>query len=196
MEIKTETVTSSPPRVISSIVAGFNSVARNIYVIIFPITLDILLWFGPRLRLRNLFEPLITELNSSLSQMNSLDMKGIIAESQEIWQIIFTHFNLLSVLRTFPIGVPSLISSQGFLKNPLGVAPIFEVTSFRNAIIYFLSFIILGILFANLYFSEVARFCNHEVQNFSLKVISWQFPQTLILTPAIYLILLILLFPA
>ena len=36
----------SPPRIIPSLVEGFNAVAGRIYLIIFPILIDLILWFG------------------------------------------------------------------------------------------------------------------------------------------------------
>ena len=50
-----------PPRMIPSIVGGFNAVASHIYIILFPMCLDLLLWLGPLVRVKNYFLPLLVE---------------------------------------------------------------------------------------------------------------------------------------
>ena len=52
----------APPRLIPALVAGFDAITNHILVILFPIVFDILIWFAPHLRLKNLIETLIGEM--------------------------------------------------------------------------------------------------------------------------------------
>ena len=40
-----------PPSLLKTIVAGFDNITNHIALILFPIGLDLLIWFTPRLRL-------------------------------------------------------------------------------------------------------------------------------------------------
>lgn len=59
--ITAETPETEPPRLIASFASGFNTVANNIHLLLLPLALDLLLWFGPHLRLKNLLMPLVTD---------------------------------------------------------------------------------------------------------------------------------------
>ena len=43
------TLVGTPPRIFKSILAGFNTVANHIYLIILPVLIDMVLWLGPKL---------------------------------------------------------------------------------------------------------------------------------------------------
>ena len=53
-----------PPGLIASLMRGFNSVANHVLVILPPVLLDLFLWLGPHLRLKNFFQPFIDQLPS------------------------------------------------------------------------------------------------------------------------------------
>ena len=114
---------------ISAFVNGFNVVASHIYLILFPIFLDLLLWFGPHLRIQNLLQPAINEMVTNVNSMGSPDMVQMAATVKALSQVTIERFNLLSLLHTFPIGIPSLLVSVAPLKTPFGNAPLFELSS-------------------------------------------------------------------
>jgi hypothetical protein len=154
---------------ISSFVSGFNSVASHIYLILFPIFLDLLLWFGPHLRIKNLLQPVITEMVDNLKTLGSPDMVQMAALAQTIWQTTIERFNLLSLLHTIPIGVPSLLVSEAPLKTPVGDAPLLELSSLGIIIGLWLLIVLLGLVFASLYFDSIARCTLQEKKSFSMK---------------------------
>jgi len=114
-----------PPRLIGSLLAGFEAVANNITVIILPVLLDLFLWMGPHLRLKSFFQPLIAELPSmQLPVLPGTPGNAAIAEQ---WAAFTEGFNLFVLLRTFPVGTPSLLASLANLQagglpvgSPLG----------------------------------------------------------------------------
>jgi len=194
METKPSASLVSPPRLITSFVTGFNAVANHIYLVLFPILLDLFLWFGPRLRVKTLLEPAITELNRQINTTGTVD-PNTIRNTQEIAQIILDRFNMFSLLRTFPIGIPSLMAGQAPLQTPLGHAPIYEMTSLLGVIGLWILFNLIGILLACLYFGEMVRLSREKYPNPSTTRIWWQAIQIVLLTIALFTGLMVFFIP-
>lgn len=114
-----------PPGVIGSLKAGFDAVASNILVILMPLMLDLLLWLGPRLRVDQLFKSLFLELARyvAYSGLPSSDLKTY-QENTALFLEQLQQYNLLAVLRTFPIGVFSLMSGSLPSQTPFGSPPL------------------------------------------------------------------------
>lgn len=117
-----------PPGIVSSLKAGFDVIASNILVILLPLALDLWLWLGPHLRVDHLFKPFLDEMSrySGLSGLPSAE----VVRAQEMYAALAVElqtFNLMSMLRTFPIGVFSLMSGRMPGETPLGAAPVIQV---------------------------------------------------------------------
>ncbi|MDR3578249.1 MAG: hypothetical protein P4L50_30680 [Anaerolineaceae bacterium] len=196
MEIKPGALTNNPPRLIVSFLVGFNAVANNIQLILFPLVLDLLLWFGPHLRLKDLLGPLITEMNTTLTQMATPDMAQLVQAAKDTWLSTVEHFNLLSSLRTYPIGIPSLFAASGPLQTPMGPAQIYELP---NAALTFGGWAIvtlLGIIGGSIYFNEVARVTSPERAEVPFKRMIWQIVQSVLLGILLIVILMVIFVPA
>ncbi len=101
MEIERGTL-PPPPGLVASMVSGFDSVANHIGIILPPILLDLFLWLGPHLRYPDLFPPVTT---------------------QPEWVNVLNQSNWFLILRTFPVGVTSLLGGQltdAPAQTPLG----------------------------------------------------------------------------
>jgi hypothetical protein len=196
MEIKPGTLVNNPPRLIVSFLAGFNAVANNIQLIAFPLAIDLLLWFGPHLRLKNLVGPLVDEMNSTLTQMATPDMSQLVQAAKETWLSTIEHFNLLGSIRTYPIGIPSLFASVGPLQTPIGAAQIYELPSGTIAFGVWVLITLVGIIGGSLYFNEIARVTSLEHTAVSFKRITWQILQSIFLGILLILILMVIFVPA
>ena len=110
-----------PPGVVGSLKAGFDAIASNLTVILLPLALDLLLWLGPRLRVDRLIEIIFDEMSryASFSGIPSAELKTLQDNSALLIEQ-FQQYNLMSVLRTFPIGVFSLMSGAMPNQTPLG----------------------------------------------------------------------------
>jgi hypothetical protein len=199
MENEPDQVTEGPPRLISSLGAGFNAVTNNVSLIILPIVVDLMLWFGPHLRIKNLLLPGIHALNAQALEMQaqvSPDMVEIISQGQGIWDTILEHFNLFSVLRTLPVGVPSLLAFRGVIASPLEKVGIYELPSPLSVFGSWLLIVLFGILLGTIYFNAVARSSTETVQPFSARLLARQYLQTMLLTITMALILLVISVPS
>ena len=100
-----------PPNMIASLRAGFDAVADQIGVILIPILIDLLLWMGPHVQIKTLLTNYIDTIASS-SSFSSLQSGDVISTVVDALRTVAAQFNLLSLLRTIPVGIPSLMASQ------------------------------------------------------------------------------------
>lgn len=119
-----------PPGVVGSLRAGFDAIASNLSVILLPLALDLFLWLGPRLHVDRLFEPLFDEMSryARFSGLSSSDLK-ILQENTSQFLAQLQQYNLLTTIRTFPIGVFSLLSGKISNQTPLGSPFVIQVDS-------------------------------------------------------------------
>ena len=165
MNVNPETpsvVKTRPPQLIRSLIGGFNAVANNVHLILLPILLDLLLWFGPHFRLKVLVWPFVRDMFESMQRSSAPEARPMLDNLQEIWQISLEHFNLTSGLSTFPVGLPSLMAGQLPLETPIGTPPMIEVRSFAGMVLGWLGFSLAGLVIGSLYLSALAR-CSAQV---------------------------------
>jgi len=182
MESTSKTELISPPKLIETLTKGFNAVANNIYLILFPIVLDTFLWLGPHLRVKNLLEPMVLNISSGFSDLATPDLVNMGKWSQEIWGILLAQFNLLSLIRSFPIGIPSLMAGLSPIKTPFGSASLIEINSVLESTLLWVAFSSIGIILACLYFDAISRATSHETARFSFSTASFSLIQVFIFT--------------
>jgi hypothetical protein len=197
MDINTvQTPLVSPPKIITSILAGFNAAANNIYLIIMPIILDLFFLFGPKLRLKNLLDPYLEAAIQNLSSFSSGEMMNMVDLTKEMWNAFLTQYNLFSLLRTYPIGIPSLLAGQPIQSSPLGRSLTYEVNTWGELFFYSILLILVGIFIGSIYFNEVERNIRTNKRRYSYQVSIWQIIQSYLLTAILLFLLLLFLVPA
>jgi hypothetical protein len=142
-----------PPGAVAALVNGFNTIAANVAVILFPVALDVFLWLGPRLKADALLAPIMEILPDIQAQAP--------ADQAKMFTQLITDFhnglNLFSIFRTFPLGIFSLLSTNLSVKSPIGVRAAFDVPGWLAAVVVMLVLTILGWLAGSLYFRAVSR---------------------------------------
>jgi hypothetical protein len=163
MSNKNLNILPAPPRIFKTMVAGFDTLTNHIYLILLPIGLDLLLWFSPRLRLKALIDAMIGDfLSQSLRLTPDLETRQVLISARDLWELVGEHFNLLLGLRSYPIGIPSLMVSVLPLEMPLGKPIFVEINSLILGAGLFLLFSVLGLFFGTLYFHAVAQAATSE----------------------------------
>lgn len=160
MNTKIDGLKLSPPQLIPTIIAGFNVVANHIGLILFPLGLDLLIWFGPQLKLEKLLKPIYSNAIQTLIAYNNAEMRQLLEASQTEMELILSRINLTSSLSTFPIGIPSLLSGQGITETPLGAPTIYEIPSFGLIVLITIILIFSGLILGSLYLSAIAHSTN------------------------------------
>lgn len=143
-----------PPGLIASFTKGFDTIANNVTVIVFPVILDLFLWLGPHLRLKQLLEPLIAQFSSLAAPASSVALDP--AQVQQVWTQFLDQFNLFSLLRTFPVGITSLMSGRMPIQTPFGAPVDLETGSFLSVMGWWLLLAICGWIIGGLYFHWVS----------------------------------------
>ena len=151
MESRSPQLPPQPPGAVNALINGFNAVANNVVVILFPVFFDILFWLGPRLKVDALFAPMIRDV-AEIQQT----MKGFPVTSQML-QEFWGGFNLLSILRTFPLGIFSLMSVNPSGTSPLGLRPNWDLNGALQALCLLSIFTFLGWLGGSFYYFFVSR---------------------------------------
>jgi hypothetical protein len=144
-----------PPGLLSSLMAGFDSVASHVAVILPPMLLDLFLWLGPHLRLKEFLLPLIDRLPSLASAFPS--SLPDLATVQTACTGIADKFNLFVILRTFPVGTTSLLTFEMPVQNPLGVPASLDAGSFIGILGWVLFLVFLGWIIGALYYYWVSK---------------------------------------
>jgi hypothetical protein len=109
-----------PPGIIGSLRSGFDAIAGHVGIILLPLALDLLLWLGPHVGISNLMQPLLKDWAS---------MPNTAGVKVEDVQSFLQAFNVLGILRTFPIGIPSLMSGVMPTETPWGAPTVVQVAS-------------------------------------------------------------------
>ena len=186
---------SHPPRLIPTLVGGFNTVASHITLIILPVLIDLALWLGPKLRLKTLFLPTINDLTAAMLKLGSADLQDTIKATQKVWSQLLDNFNLGVALRTFPVGVPSLIARESLVQSPLAGGLVYETPTIGFAFLALVAFLLVGFFFGSLYFNALSRVTAKPDGKLDIKQLMSQYGQSLVMALILIVVVLILAIP-
>ena len=146
-----------PPGVVGSLRAGFDAIASNLTVILLPLALDLLLWLGPRLHIDRLFQPIFNEMSryAKFSGIPATDIKTLQENTSLVLEQL-QQYNLLTALRTFPIGVFSLMSGKISNETPFGSPFVIQVNSLFTLIGWIALLTLVGWISGGLFFRWVS----------------------------------------
>lgn len=197
MEIAETKVPPAPPNIIRAIRSGFDAIANRVYIILIPVILDLWLWLGPHIQIKGLMASFLTTL-STTPGFDPTNSEVMLPADPEIWQAAIERINLMMLLRSYPVGIPSLMSSILPLDAPTGEVFFSDVTSPISVILLSVVISLIGILFGTFYFMIVAQATFEGRVRLSRAFIEWprKALHTLSLTFGSGGILLVLLIPA
>jgi len=148
-----------PPRAIDAISAGFNTLSKHIYLILFPVLFDLFLWFGPKLRLKILLEGNINSIFQILAPFyqDSPTNLELFAGLQEGMSVFLDSFNLFSISSTFPVGIPSFINQTNSNSNPLGTVLNYEIQSNLQLLLIAAILLLVGVFIGTIFFRLIVQ---------------------------------------
>jgi hypothetical protein len=155
METSQEAHLPPPPGLFSSLQAGFDSIASHVYLILLPLGFDLLLWLGPHMHIEELLRPTVRALITALSRggVRSADLSLVQRSFQD-----FSHgFNMLSLLHTLPIGLPSLNYSRNLMLTPFSAPRLVEINSPITFLLAWLSLTAAGWIIGSLFYHWIAE---------------------------------------
>lgn len=146
---------SLQPGILSSLMAGFDIVANHLYLIILPVLLDIFLWIGPKIKVIGLIMDAVEEF--SAIAMLQPDLSDMVEAARIMWLTFGERLNLFVLLRTFPIGVPSLSASLMPVENPIGLAMAIDIESRLGLLGASILLSFTGVILGVIYWSMVVQ---------------------------------------
>jgi hypothetical protein len=184
---------SQKPKLIPSLLAGFEAVANHIELIILPIILDLILWFGPHLRIKVLLQPLLEGLKLP-SGLQSSELAQIFSATKDI-SLLADRFNIFSTIRTLPVGIPSLMANISPVTNPLGSPIVLEARNYSSGLMILLVVGLIGLIGSSYYYNSINRITSSDKAQVTPGSIGWQTLQLLYLTIICVIFIVITIFP-
>lgn len=175
-----------------TLLKGFNTIANHWYLILFPVVMDVVLWLGPKIKLKMLLMPFIKTMTQNVLKISPPEMLPTAQTYQALWDQLINQFNLTSMVRTLPIGIPSIIARQSPLTSPLGPGISYELPTVNWVFIVLGILLLVGFLLGSIYFILVSQVTAPEAGKMSLKDVFSAYMQSLIMF-CLMLILLILI---
>ena len=163
MEEKKLTSLPPPPGAIQALRSGFDAVASHVSAIFLPLTLDVFLWLGPRLKMETLFTLLKPDLILTWQALgiSNADIDRTIG----LYTETLPRINLFWLLRSIPVGVSSLLYARDVLHTPLGALSSMQIMSDVDMLGWMFLLTVLGWLGGALYFRHVAWLAANNDQN-------------------------------
>lgn len=198
MKVADTKLMPSPPSLVVSLTSGFDAVTRHIQLILFPVLLDLYLWLGPHLKVTRLAQSIQQGLQS-FSGVDIPEATGMLKTSQEVWQYVGERLNLMASLRTYPVGIPSMMTSQLPIRVPGATQLVnIDIPSIWVVFLVLLGCILLGLIIGSVYFQFVSNVVVHDRMqwNSALKNWPWASLQVILLAFLMLLFLMAIFIPA
>ena len=141
------------PKVFDAIKAGYNTLSTHAYLLLIPIVLDVFFLFGKRLLIANLIERMISGI--TLPSSASTEVLKSWEEVTSNLLVSFKNFSLTAFLRSFPIGIPSLLAYRPLEVNPLGAFAATQVESYGSTILYVIGFSLIGFFLGSIFLAVI-----------------------------------------
>ena len=186
-----------PPNLLRSLRAGFDGVANQIQVILIPIAIDLLIWLGPHLQLKTLINDFI-KASMSTSELSPIPTGEFISTGTEMMRSMADKFNLLSLLRTIPVGIPSLMAGGLHSEIPNGNPVFIDVANPYIAVLLVIALLLAGLIAGSFYYilvGQVALQGKIELK-WIFKNWSWTSLQVISLTLAFLLLFVAITLPS
>lgn len=190
-------VMPSPPKLIASFRTGFDAVANQIIVIAIPIIIDLILWLGPHIQIKILINNLLKSMPST-PNLSAIQTGDVLTSSVDVIKAAAEQFNLLSMIRTIPVGIPSLMAARLPVEIPNGVPTYIETTNILAAIGIAICIMILGLILGCLYYifiGQIALLGRIDLKNL-IKHWYWSSAQVFGLALALLLLFIVISIPA
>lgn len=157
------------PNLLIALKNGVTSLARHAYLILFPFLFDIALLFSPRLTISQFTRKLFGQMvyPASISEEMKTTWEAIITGLTAF----FKYFNLSSLARTYPFGIPSLFAVRAFTTTPNGDISATDIASFGQIFTIAVIFILLGLFIATLFFQlSGMAVSEHKASSFFMRL--------------------------
>jgi len=181
-----------PPNMIASLRTGFDAVANQIVVIIIPIIIDLILWLGPHLQVKTLVNGILKAMASS-TELSSIQSGDLLTTSMDVIRTAAEHINLLSFLRTIPVGIPSLMAARLPLDIPNGTPYYFDINNLFVISAIGFGLLLVGIIIGCFYYILIVQVALQGRIEFRLILRDWYWASLQVISLTLALLILFIL---
>jgi len=182
-------VIPAPPNTIASLRAGFDAVANQIVIIIIPLIIDLLLWLGPHLQIKTLINHFFNQIASTPS-FYTTQPTAVISQITDMVHSTISQFNLLSLLRTIPVGIPSLMAFRLPLEIPNGLPVFVDLSNLLIAAVAGIGLLLIGLMGGSFFYIMIAQISLNRRIELSKVVKDWPWSSLQVLSLALALLIL------
>jgi hypothetical protein len=149
-----KTAENEPIGILRALTTGFDRVTAQPALLLPPILIDLLLWFGPRVRIEALIRSWTAQMfdPAIIDPMLVEQAKAV----QGIMDELAVRLSLIVGLSPAPGGIPSLMAGRLPLTSPAGSVPVFEITTVGGAAGFALAMLVVGLGIGALFNRAVA----------------------------------------
>jgi hypothetical protein len=167
-------------KIFSSLGDGFKTLSNHLYLLLFPLGLDLYFLFAPRYTISELANQTLDQA-LTLAQLTNQSADAI-DQAVATFTSYFKYFSLSSALRTYPVGIPSLLSGRPLSENPFGPLQLYDISHGGRFVLAILIFSLIGLIVGTLYFVGSSSASQPSTQKKPLKTYVTVFLNLLILT--------------
>ncbi len=182
----------APPNTIASLRAGFDAVANHIMVITIPLVLDLLLWLGPHVQVKALSSKFFDLLSSNTAFPTSQPDVSFSA-GVDLLRTFFSNFNLLSLMRTIPVGIPSLMAFKLPVTVPSGAPSFIDVNSPVFFTLVIAGLLLVGLVGGSLFYTLIIQAALYGKIEIKRAFTSWVWSSIQVVSLALALLLLFII---
>jgi hypothetical protein len=197
MEITETKVQPTPPNIIRAIRSGFDVVANRIYVILIPVILDAWLWLGPHLQIKEIINAFLESIRTT-GGLDPANSGSMLFTDAGVLQAALERINLMSLIRSYPVGVPSLLSGMLSVDAPTRSIFFIDINLPIVVLLLWVVLSLIGILAGTFYYLIIAQAVFDQRISLKKALLEWPFriPQILLISLMAVLILLVLMIPS
>jgi hypothetical protein len=127
------------------------------------------------------------------AQINSIQSGDVISTSIELLRTVASHFNLLSLLRTIPVGIPSLMAFRLPVDIPVGSPVLVDLTNPLVVFILAIGLLVIGLVAGSFFYNIVVQVSLNGKIEMRNVVKNWVWSSLQILSLAMALLIIFIL---
>lgn len=187
------------PKLIPSLMAGLEAIANHVWLILLPVVIDLTLWLAPHLGVQKMIMPFFDQV---VKMINDYPLPEAVSRvdfvsAADLYRKLIESINLLAWLRSFPLGVPSLMADKRPIATPLGMPISIQITDISNAFLLIVVFGLIGLILSSIYYCQICRITtDKEVQPPTPGLFGWLTLQLLALTGLVLVVMVFFGLPA
>ena len=144
------------PNLITAFRKGFDAVANHITLILLPLAMDLWIWLGLHLQIKGITNDVLQWITETAA-LDPNYQPGLLDANLEMLRAVQERLNVMIFLRTYPVGLPSLMAGRLPVESPLSATPFVDISSSGTVLVLWVLLSLVGLALGSLYFTLVAQ---------------------------------------